>query len=103
MVDRSPDSGEVPEGVHVVPWWQYVLVYLALLAPVAITVGAAYINLGPMNNVVAVGIAGVKAILVMLVFMHVRWSPRLIPLVAFGGFLWLAQLIVGSLADYMTR
>lgn len=92
-----------PSGAHVVPLWQYLLVYLALLALTAATVAAAFLDLGRMNNVVALAIAGMKALLVLLVFMHVRWSPRLIPLVAFGGFFWLALLIAGSLSDYLTR
>jgi cytochrome c oxidase subunit IV len=92
-----------PAGAHVVPLWQYFLVYLALLGLTVTTVAAAYTDLGRMNNIVAVGIAGAKAVLVILVFMHVRWSPRLIPLAAFAGFFWLVLLIGGSLGDYWTR
>lgn len=92
-----------PAGAHVVPIWQYLAVYVALLALLGATVGASYVDLGPMNNVVALGIAAVKMVLVMLVFMHVRWSPRLIPLAAVAGFFWLFYLIAGSFGDYLTR
>lgn len=94
---------DAPPFVHVVAIWKYVLVYLALLALVATTLGLAYVDLGAGNNIVAMAIAGCKALLVMLVFMHVRWSPKLIPLAAFGAFFWLVHLVAGSLADYLSR
>lgn len=88
---------------HVAPVGLYVGIYAALLVLTAATWGVAYVHLGAFNNVVAVGIAIAKATLVILFFMHVRWSPRLIPLAAAAGFFWLALLFGGALADYFTR
>ncbi len=81
----------------------YVTIFVALLCLTAATVGAAEINLGAFNNVVMLGIAVTKATLVVLWFMHVRYGPRLIHVLAVAGFAWLAILLVFVLADYMTR
>ena len=89
--------------VQVVPVRIYLGVFAALLALTAITTAAAFIDLGPFNNVVALGIAVLKAALVVLIFMHVKYSPRLVPLVVAAGCFWLAILIVLTLTDYFTR
>ena len=105
-VDHGPsDRGQSAPagGGHVVPGWAYLAVYAALLGLAAATVGVSFLDLGALNNVVALGIAIAKGTLVVLVFMHVRWSPRLIPLAAIAGFFWLMLLIAGTLADYFTR
>jgi len=90
-------------GTHVVPVRTYLLVFLALLLLTATTTLAAFVNLGPLNNVIALGIAVLKATLVVLFFMHVRYSPRLIPLVVTAGLFWLLILIVLTLTDYAAR
>ncbi len=89
--------------VHVVPVRIYLGVFAALLTLTAITTAAAFVDLGPFNNVVALGIAVLKAALVVLIFMHVKYSPRLVPLVVVAGCFWLAILIVLTLTDYLTR
>lgn len=89
--------------VHVLPIWKYIAVFVALLALTGATVAAAYVDLGPFNNVVALGIASLKAALVLLFFMHVRYSSRMIPLVVLAGVFWLIHLISGTLGDYFTR
>jgi len=88
---------------HVVPVKVYVGIFLTLMALTAITVAAAYVNLGPLNNVVMLAIAVAKATLVVLYFMHVRYSTRLIPVVALGSFLWLLILFGLTMQDYLTR
>jgi cytochrome c oxidase subunit 4 len=88
---------------HVAPMWIYIVVYVGLIALTGATVGAAFVDLGPLNNVVALGIAAMKAGLVVLYFMHVRWSSRLIPLAIFAGVFWLFHLVAGSMTDYFTR
>lgn len=97
------DSRPPAAAGHVVSAWAYVLVYFALLGLTALTAGVSFVDLGALNNVVAVGIALTKAALVVLVFMHVRWSPRLIPLAAIAGLFWLIHLMAGALSDYFTR
>ena len=67
------------------------------------TVKAAYIDLGFLNIIVALGIAVIKAILVILYFMHVRYSPNLTRLVVAGAFLWLLILLVITMSDYLSR
>ncbi|HEX8179069.1 MAG TPA: cytochrome C oxidase subunit IV family protein [Pyrinomonadaceae bacterium] len=90
---------------HIVSRRLYFLIFGALMVLTAITVYAANINLGSekLNTVVALTIAVVKATLVILFFMHVRYSPRLTWVVIASGFLWLAIMIVLTLSDYLTR
>ncbi len=88
---------------HVMPVSTYLLVFLALLGFTALTVAAAYVDLGWANNAVALGIAITKATLVVLFFMHVKENSRLIPAVIFSGLFMLLLLLVNLLADYGTR
>ena len=90
-------------GPHVVPVKTYLKIFAALMVFTAITVAVAFVDLGPLNNVVMLGIAVVKATLVVLFFMHVRYSTRLIPVVAVGGFLWLLILFGFTMSDYVSR
>ena len=90
-------------GHHVVPVKTYLTIFAALMGFTAITVAVAFVDLGPLNNVVMLGIAVTKATLVVLYFMHVRYSTRLIPVVAAGGFLWLLILFGITMSDYLTR
>lgn len=86
---------------------RYYTVFGSLIALTLLTVGAAEIhfpaNLAFLHTPVAFAIAGVKASLVILFFMHLWDSPRLIWLIAFGSLLWLAILFVLTFADYWTR
>jgi cytochrome c oxidase subunit IV len=88
---------------HLVPRRIYYGVYGALLALTLLTVGVAYLDLGPMNVVAALGIAIGKALLVMLFFMHLRSSSHLTWIVAGAGVIWLAHLLIFTLSDYLTR
>ena len=92
-----------PGEAHVVPVGVYLAVFVALMLLTAVTTAAAFYDLGPLNNVVALGIATLKATLVVLFFMHVRYGTRLTPLVITAGLFWLAILIALSLTDYLTR
>ena len=70
----------------------------------ALTVGAAQVDFGrPWNDLVALGIALVKASLVVLFFMHVKGSTPLVKITAAGGFFWLLILFALLLADFLTR
>lgn len=81
----------------------YALVWLGLLALTAVTTGAAYVDLGPLNIFATLAIAGVKMLLVALYFMHVRHSAALTKYVTLGGLLWLAILLALTMADFATR
>ena len=88
---------------HVAPKSLYYGVFLALLVGTALTVAVAFLDLGAMNNVVMLTIACVKALLVILFFMHVRWSSRLTWVVVASGFFWLLILFGITMTDYLTR
>ena len=82
----------------------YLAIGIVLLILTATTVGAAFVNLGPFNPVIALLIATIKATLVVLFFMHVKGaSEKLTGAVVVSGFFFLAILVSLSLADYMTR
>jgi cytochrome c oxidase subunit 4 len=81
----------------------YYLVFLALIVGTGLTVAAAKMDMGPLNNVVMLVIACTKATLVILFFMHVRWSSRLTWVVAVSGFFWLLILFSLGMSDYMSR
>jgi cytochrome c oxidase subunit 4 len=88
---------------HIVPRRVYFLVFALLILFTALTVGAAFKDLGPFNLGVALGIAAFKATLVVLYFMHVRYNPRLIGLAIVLALSWLMVLIVITFGDYLTR
>jgi len=88
---------------HVVPVRIYVGVFAALLVLTATTTLVSGIDLGPWNTVVALVIAFVKATLVVLFFMHMKYSPRLMQVVIAGGLLWLGIMIALTLSDFATR
>jgi cytochrome c oxidase subunit IV len=82
----------------------YVGIWLALLAGTALTVVAARIDLGPFNIVVALTIATIKAILVVLFFMHVKYAhEQMTRMVIIAGIFFLFILLALSMADYGTR
>ena len=81
----------------------YFVVYALLLAGLALTVAVSYAPLGYGNLPVALAIAFAKASLVVLIFMHVRYSPRLTWIAVFAGLVWLAILLTLTIADYATR
>ena len=88
---------------HVAPKSMYYMVFGALILGTILTVAAARVNMGPLNNIVMLAIACTKASLVILFFMHVRWSSRLTWVVAMAGFFWLLILFGIGMSDYMSR
>jgi cytochrome c oxidase subunit 4 len=82
---------------------QYLLVFTALMLFTAATVWAAYQDFGLLNTIVALAIAGIKAALVIAIFMHVRWSERLVAVFSVAGFVWLGILVVVVYSDIATR
>ncbi len=99
---------------HVVPLRIYYAVFAALMILTVITVEAARFDLGhpelpwlgvrvPLNVIVALAIAGTKATLVVLFFMHVKYGGRLIQLAVVGALVWLALLLLITASDYLSR
>jgi cytochrome c oxidase subunit 4 len=88
---------------HVISVKVYVAIFLALLVMTALTIRIAFIDLGPLNTIVAMTIAVIKAMLVILYFMHLRYSSQLVKIFVAGGFVWLAILIGLTVSDYASR
>jgi cytochrome c oxidase subunit 4 len=88
---------------HIVSPKVYAVIFLSLMIGTAITVWAAFQNFGKFNIVIALVIASIKATLVILYFMHARYSPKRTQLVIACSVFWLAIMLVLTLADYGTR
>jgi len=88
---------------HIVSPGVYITIFLALIVGTGLTVWAAFQNFGPFNIVIALGIATIKATLVVLYFMHARYSPRRTQLVIVCAIFWLAIMLTLTLSDYQTR
>ena len=88
---------------HIVPKSLYYLIFLALMVGTGLTWWVATIDLGMMNNVIMLTIAVTKATLVVLFFMHVKYSSRLTWVVVSGAVFFLLILIVLTMNDYLAR
>lgn len=81
----------------------YGVIFLLLLVCTALTVGASYVEMGIFNPIVALAIAVFKAVIVVLFFMHVKYSSKLTKLTVAAGFFTFIVLITMTLTDYMSR
>jgi len=97
------DTEPTHHAEHIVSPKVYGVIFAALLVMTAITVGASYLELGEFNVVVALAIACIKAVLVILFFMHVKYSSRLTKLTVAAGFFTFFVLITMSMTDYISR
>ena len=88
---------------HIIPYRTFILVWLALLALTGITVAAAQVNLGALNVWVALGIATVKAALVVAVFMHMQYESPLFKLALIAALAILAIFIGMTFLDVLHR
>jgi cytochrome c oxidase subunit IV len=88
---------------HIVPVKTYLYTFIALLFLAGLTTAVAFVDLGRFNTILAMAIALVKMILVLLIFMHLRYSAKLVRVVFIAGFFWLALLIGLTLTDYSSR
>lgn len=88
---------------HVVPARTYIYIFLALIALTLATTELARIDLGWANTPVAFLIAGCKTMLVVLFFMHMKWSSYKMKVVAVSGLVWLVLLFAFTAGDYATR
>ena len=86
---------------------KYIGIFMILVVGTILTYYAATVDMDwifpGMNTLVALLIAFTKMTFVMLFFMHVKWSPRLIWLSAVGSFFWLAIMFSYTMQDYLTR
>ena len=88
---------------HIVSPRIYVAVFAILLLMTGTTTAVSFVDLGPWSTVVALAIAAFKATLVVLFFMHIKYSRPLMRIVIAGGLFWLAIMLLLTLSDFMTR
>src|SRR5512144_3141866 len=88
---------------HIVPTRTYIKVYVSLIALLVATTLFDLLNLGFFNTVISLTIAVIKMVLVMLIFMHVKYMNRNNWLSVGAGLLWLFLLLGGTLGDYLSR
>ena len=88
---------------HVVPKKVYFSIFAILITLTFVTIFSAFKDLGQLNVVVAITIAVIKATLVVLYFMHLRYSDKLTWIVVITGFVFLLILLVLTMTDYLAR
>ena len=88
---------------HISPKSTYYAIFTALMVLTAVTVAVAFVNLGSFNFPVAIGIAITKATLVILFFMHAKYSSTLTKMFVGTAFFFLFILLTLSLTDYLSR
>ena len=88
---------------HIVPKRVYYTIFVILILCTLLTVWVASLDLGALNTVAALAIAVFKATLVVLFFMHVKYSTRLTWAVVIGSVFWLGILLALTMGDYLTR
>ncbi|HEY7392141.1 MAG TPA: cytochrome C oxidase subunit IV family protein [Bryobacteraceae bacterium] len=103
MNEHSEHSGQSGHAEHIDSVKTYAVILVTLLILTILTAFVATIDLGALNIIVALCIAVAKMLLVVLFFMHVRYSTRLTRLVMISGMLWLAILLLMAFSDFATR
>ena len=88
---------------HIVGPGVYVVILVCLLIGTALTVAASFVDLGVWKPVIALAIATAKATLVVLFFMHVKYSTKLTKLTVIAGIFTFLGLIGMTLSDYISR
>jgi len=104
--DSHAEHGDHDDGkvhAHVSPVLFMVAIFGALIFLTVVTVAVSYVDLGPANNLVAVGVATMKAALVAVFFMHLKWDKGFHALIFVASFVFLALFIVLTLNDINTR
>jgi cytochrome c oxidase subunit IV len=103
MSGHEREHGHGGHHVHVVPLSLYFGIIFVLFVLTGVTVWTARMDLGAYNTLVALAIAITKATLVVLYFMHVRWSKKIVWIMVASSMLWFAILIAFTMQDYMSR
>jgi cytochrome c oxidase subunit IV len=89
---------------HIVSVRVYITIFLVLLVGTALTVWAAFVDFPyGLNTIIAMTIAVTKATFVVLYFMHVRYSARLVWVIVGSALFWMAIMFAFTFADYLTR
>ena len=88
---------------HILPKRVYYTIFAILMFCTYLTVQIAFFDLGPLNTIAALAIACFKATIVILFFMHVKYSTRLTWLVVIGSIFWLGIMLALTMSDYLTR
>ena len=88
---------------HILPKRVYYTIFAILMFCTYLTVQIAFFDLGALNTIAAIGIACFKATIVILFFMHVKYSTRLTWAVVLGSIFWFGILIALTMGDYLTR
>ena len=101
--NRQAQHAEGGHEHHIVSPVVYVVILFALLVGTALTVWASYVDLGVFNPIIAIAIACTKATLVVLFFMHVKYSTKLTKLTVGCGIFLFLVLIGMTMADYISR
>jgi cytochrome c oxidase subunit 4 len=91
------------EHSHILPKRVYYTIFGILMFCTYLTVQIAFFDLGALNTVAALAIAVFKATIVILFFMHVKYSTRLTWLVVIGSIFWLGIMLALTMSDYLTR
>lgn len=88
---------------HIVGPKVYLAVFFALMVGTALTTAVAFVDLGVLNPVIALAIACIKASLVVLFFMHIHYSSKLLKITVAAGLFTFMALITMTLSDYISR
>jgi cytochrome c oxidase subunit 4 len=102
MTQKTKSTHQDAE-IHVVKPPVYIAIFLTLLVLTALTTGISFIDLGVFNAVIALAIACLKASLVVLFFMHIHYSSRLLKLTVTAGLFTFLLLISLTMTDYISR
>jgi len=103
MSDLNDNLEQHEREHHIVSPRIYLMIFAALLVGTVLTVGASFIEMGPFNPIIALAIAVIKAVLVVLFFMHVKYSTKLTKLTVGAGVFTFLVLVGMTMADYFTR
>ena len=103
MAERAEHNEETGSVGHIAPAKLYVAIWAVLMVLTLTTVLVSMVDIGPMNIVVALVIATIKGTLVVLFFMHLRYSPKLTMSTVIAAVFWLFLLLSLTMTDYLTR
>jgi cytochrome c oxidase subunit 4 len=98
--EHKEETGSVG---HIAPAKLYVAIWAILMVMTLTTVLVSCVDIGPMNIVIALAIATFKGTLVVLFFMHLRYSPKLTMVTVVAAMFFLFLLLSLTMSDYLTR